>query len=56
MKKAFVNVELEVVYFEACDIITTSEYIPESSTAPESSTGFPIDTGEGFIGEELPFN
>ena len=56
MKKTFVNAEFEVVYFEACDIITTSEYIPESSTAPESSTGIPLDPNEGFNMGELPLD
>ena len=54
MKKRFTDIELQIVCFEAVDIITTSEYA--TGTATESSTGIPTDPGNGFNGEELPFN
>ena len=56
MKKRFTDIELTVVYFEAVDIITTSETATGTGTAAESSTGIPLDPGNGFNGEELPFN
>ena len=56
MKKRFNDIELQIVYFDAVDIITTSEYATGTATATESATEIPVDPGNGFNGEELPFN
>ena len=56
MKKRFNDIELQIVYFEAVDIITTSEYATGTATATESATEIPMDPGSGFNGEALPFN
>ena len=55
MKKVFLSAQLEVVYFEAVDIITTSDYTTGSSTPAASSSETPFVPGDGFHGEELPF-
>lgn len=61
MKKVFLSVQLEVVYFDVADIITTSEYATGSGTSTGIGipTGAPTETefvpGNGFAGEDLPF-
>lgn len=57
MKKVFCNAQLDVLYFDEVDIITTSEYATESGTSTESSTApeTVFVPGDGFNGEGIPF-
>ena len=53
MKKAFFEAQLDVMYFDSVDIITTSGYGSGNSSASTAETVFvPKD---GFHGEDLPF-